>query len=101
MGRGSPDFVVWSYIANLGAMIDQGAEIQVRCQTCKVYRRFTRADLEALAEKVGRDYSLVNRRCRCRLTPGCTGWNVFDYLRGVYRPLRDRETGLRWSAARE
>lgn len=78
-------------------MIEAGAHIQVRCTECKMHRRFTREDLEILAAKVGMDYSLYNRRTPCKLTPGCRGWNQFDYLLGVYRPLRDVETGDRWA----
>lgn len=85
-----------AWVQTLGAMIDDDAHVQVHCGQCLVYRRFTRADLEALAAKVGRGYSLVNRRCRCRLTKGCQGWNSFDYLLGIYRPLADRETLDRW-----
>lgn len=44
-------------------------------------------DIEALAAKVGLDFTLDNRRCRCRLTPGCDGWNTFFHLSGVYRPI--------------
>lgn len=81
----------WSGVANLGAMIDDDAEIQVSCDRCQECRDFTKDDLTALSEKVGRDFSLKNRRCRCRLHPVCDGWNMFFYRRGVYRPLKDPE----------
>lgn len=86
----------FAWLENLGAMIDGDAHIQASCTACGQYVRFARADLEALAAKVGRDFSLRNRRCRCRLTPGCRGWNRFFYLAGVYRPLWDEEIAVRW-----
>lgn len=83
-----------AWVANLGAMIDNDTRIKVWCDKCRVHREFTREELIALAEKVGRDYALWNRRCRCRLTPACTGWNKFSYMLGVYRPLQDEEIQL-------
>lgn len=79
-----------SWAKTLGAMIDGETQVRVRCSGCAEVKLFTMADLEALAAKVGRDYSLVDRRCRCRLTPGCRGWNRLYYLHGVFRPLVDR-----------
>lgn len=75
-----------TWTRNLDALIEEGVPIRVWCTGCKVSRD---VDLVALREKVGGSYSLQNRRCRCRLTPGCPGWNQFDYLLGVFRPLRD------------
>lgn len=99
MGVSKSSGVKWSYIANLGAMIDQDAQIMVVCtERCRGPRYFTKADLEALAAKLGRDYELYNRRCPCRFTEGCRGWNNFHYLRGVYRPLRDVATSDKWMA---
>lgn len=90
--------VKFANVANLGAMIDDNAKIKVLCTLrCGEPYFFSKAELEALAAKVGRDYELYNRRCPCRLTPGCRGWNNFHYLRGVYRPLRDVAVGDRWS----
>jgi len=57
-----------------------GGDIQATCWTCKGLHRFTMAEIVALAEKVGEDFSFYNRRCRCRLTPGCEGWNQFYFL---------------------
>ncbi|WP_395326955.1 hypothetical protein WBP06_09565 [Novosphingobium sp. BL-8H] len=74
-----------------------GRNIQVECDTCRAIHRFTPEEIRALADKVGEEYSLLNRRCRCRLTPGCTGWNRFFYHSGVYRPLFTPEQALRWS----
>ena len=83
-------------VATLGKIIDGRREIQVWCDKCQVYRRFTQDEMVALAEKVGRDYSLVDRRCRCRLTPGCDGWNRFDFLQGVYRPMTTPDGNAYW-----
>lgn len=71
-------------------------KIQVECEACKEFHRFTQAEIAALAEKVGADYNLANRRCRCRLTPGCQGWNRFFFCSGVYRPLFTPEQADRW-----
>jgi hypothetical protein len=97
MGISKSPGVKFANVANLGAMIDEGSEIQVSCTLhCKPGHNFTTAELVALAAKVGRDYELYNRRCPCRFTPGCRGWNQFFYKRGVYRPLRDVATSERW-----
>lgn len=88
-----------AWARTLGAMIDNGTTVQVYCSTCRVFRRLTLDDMRSLAEKVGRDYSLVNRRCRCRLTPGCRGWNKFQYLLGVMRNLADPNVADRWGDA--
>lgn len=79
----------WAWLQSLGAMIEGGAEIRIICQKCGRIRDLSRDDLERLAEKVGRDYRLINRRTRCRLKPGCDGWNRPYYLLGVYRPMWD------------
>jgi len=44
----------------------------------------------------GRDYALLNRRCRCRLTEGCKGWYTFHYCRRGYRVLAEPEVRDRW-----
>lgn len=85
-----------AWVQTLGAMIDERAVINVFCLDCKAWRHLSQDELVALAEKVGRDYSLVNRRCRCRLTPGCSGWNRFQFLHGVMRNLADDEHYDRW-----
>lgn len=92
--------ITFTWLQSLGAMIDNDAKVQVRCDMCGAYYRFSRDDLIALAAKVGRDYRLINRRCRCRLTPGCAGWNKFEYLLGVYRPLADTDMLDRWITER-
>ncbi|KKC27429.1 hypothetical protein [Sphingomonas sp. SRS2] len=58
--------------------------VMVMCDTCKEARD---VDLAAIVETKGADFSLINRRARCRLTAGCKGWNRFRYQSGVMRPL--------------
>ena len=85
----------------LGDTIDDhgpGVQIMVDCSQCGRAHNFTHDELVALAAKVGRDYSLIDRRCRCRLTEGCTGWNAFHYLNGVMRPLCRAGTQHAWFA---
>jgi len=74
-------------------MAQCGHRVTTSCQTCRAYREI---DLVELATRVGPQYSLVNRRCRCRLTKGCQGWNRFFVLLGVVRPLWDDATAMRW-----
>lgn len=96
MGRNTPIVRIdKSWLQSLGAMIDGDAQIQAICNRCGRLKRFTREDLERLAAKVGRDYSLINRRTRCRLKQGCEGWVRFYYLMGVYRPLWDEDHAWR------
>jgi len=73
--------------SNLGRIIKSGTRIKVICDRCRADKEFTPAEIEALAAKTSYRYSLVNRRCKCRLTPGCDGWNRFFYHWGVFRPM--------------
>lgn len=92
--RRGPKIWLWpSSVENVAAMVTEQAEVDVLCDKCKARQH---VDLPALLAKVGPTYSLINRRCRCRLTPGCTGWNTFSYLRGVHRRLYDDKTWERW-----
>lgn len=74
-----------SWAATVGAMRDSGCRVAACCDRCRVQRDIDPAKLASIK---GDSYSLVDRRCRCKLTPGCTGWVTFHYLRGVMRPLR-------------
>lgn len=76
-------------------MIADNVLIKVHCDKCKECRE---VDLVALREQTSGSYSLLNRRCRCRLTPGCDGWNSFMYLGGVMRMLVEPEVRDRWLA---
>lgn len=80
---------------SLDAMIEANAHIRAWCAVCKEFRDL---DLVALRLRVGPGYSLLNRRCRCRMTPGCPGVNRFMYLAGVMRHLADEATLRRWEA---
>lgn len=82
-----------AWVQTLGAMIDRGTEVRVMCEKCRAWQQ---VDIPALAAKVGRGYSLIDRRCRCRMTAGCRGWNKFAYLTAVYRPLCTDEARYRW-----
>jgi hypothetical protein len=83
----------FTWLRTLGAMVERGAEIRVWCDTCDVCRHL---DLPAFMAVTGPDYSLINRRCRCRMTTGCHGWNRFFYRQAVYRPLWNEATKWRW-----
>lgn len=77
----------------IGSLHRSNTEVEARCDVCEMIQRI---DLEALIAKAGPAYSLWDRRCRCRLTEGCEGWNRFFFLRGVFRPMWDEKTALRW-----
>ncbi len=76
-----------SWTKNLGTLIAEGHIVRAWCDTCKGYRD---VDLVKLAEIKGLDYDLWGRRTRCRLTPGCNGWNSFMHGgRGPLKNMRD------------
>jgi len=68
----------------------------VACTKCREWRELGRDDLRRLARIKGEGYSLIGRRCRCRLTKGCMGWNRFFYQQAVFRPLWTDEDVRRW-----
>lgn len=78
MGKTAPMIPGWAM--TIGAMQAAGARAQVWCSGGCGGSRWL--DLPALIAIVGPDYSLLDRRCRCRLTPGCAGWNRFRYSAG-------------------
>jgi len=79
----------------LANMIEHGFTSHARCPKCD---RSCEVDLRALMAKAGPDYSLWNRRCRCRFTPGCPGWIRFKVGPGWYVPDYDEPTEERWMA---
>lgn len=94
MIRNHPDdFPIW--VRNLAYMVAYQTHIRVTCTECKEWQD---VDTLALLRRIKRpEYSLIDRRCRCRLTPGCVGWNRFNYLLGVYRKLWTDDAASRWS----
>lgn len=78
----------------LGEMIERDCRVRVICERCHEWKE---VDVVALAERVGRDYSLINRRCPCRLRQGCKGWNRFYFKLMVFRPLWSDERSKQWA----
>lgn len=74
-----------SWAATVGALRDNKVPVSAHCDRCRIDRRI---DPAKIAAAKGDAYSLVDRRCRCKFTEGCTGWISFSYLHGVMRPLR-------------
>lgn len=70
-----------------------GIQAKAFCTRCKLDLLI---DIPALIEKVGPDYSLYNRRSRCKV-PGCDGWNRFHCNRGaVFLPMWSDRQADRW-----
>jgi hypothetical protein len=64
-----------SWTENLRTLIASDREVRAWCDTCPA--PFVIVDVPALARIKGEDYSLWNRRTKCRLTVDCPGWNRF------------------------
>jgi hypothetical protein len=79
----------------LAEMVESGFESFARCPTCGFHKEI---DLPALLAKVGPDYSLWNRRCRCR-RPNCIGWVRFAVGPGWQTKDYDDATEARWVEA--
>lgn len=77
-----------AWTKNLGTMIDAGVRCRASCNKCD---RWKDVDLVALAEKVGRDFDLWNKRPRCKSTPGCDGNGRFfqDGSGGFFNVMSD------------
>ena len=85
------------YEPTIGEMARRSVPVFVECTICQAGHRI---DLAQLIERVGPDYLLWNRRCRCRLTGGCPGWNRFLHQRSaVLLPMWDDETAARWTCS--
>lgn len=97
--RGPAGFPAWTLTVGEMLQAQQGAgscAVTVTCTACKVGRD---VDLAAIVARKGPDVSLINRRARCRLTAGCTGWNRFHYQSGVMRPLWTEACTFAWMEA--
>ena len=88
-----PDWT--SCVGKMRETRDEGGDfaVTVSCTACDEGRL---VDLEALCMEMGARFSLINRRARCRLTPGCRGWNRFFYQSGVMRPLWTEDQADAW-----
>jgi hypothetical protein len=81
---------------NIGKMLDDGVRVYACCSRCGCQKA---VNLVNLIEIKGREYSLFNRRVkRCKMLPGCEGYNYFatDRWGGIIVPFRDEATGHRW-----
>lgn len=77
----------------LGCYLKTTIPVEARCSKCDFIQP---VDIAALAEKVGTNYVLFDRRCRCK-RPWCDGWNRFFSARGgVFLPLWSDKAALRW-----
>lgn len=92
MGKNAPLIPAWT--KTLDGLIEQGVKVTVSCTQCSG-KDFV--NLELLRARVGSgSYSLWNRRCRCRLTKGCEGWNRFRYINGMAWAMWDDEGAKHW-----
>ena len=91
MAKNAAMFPTW--VQTIGAIIENDTRIDVLCSKCGARER---VDPKRIRLIKGNDYSLINRRCRCRLTDDCDGWNKFHYLHGVMRPLWTEERAMIW-----
>ncbi len=92
MGKSAPIIPAW--IKSLDALIGADLGVRAMCTACPGHLDI---DLLALREKVGGAYSLFNRRCACRITPGCGGWNRFYCMKGMAQGMWDDATAHRWA----
>lgn len=81
-----PATIMLDGCSSLDQMIAMNRKVRVLCDRCKAVNDI---DLSELRDRVGGEYSLINRQCKCRMTPGCEGWNRFYVKQGVFRPLWD------------
>lgn len=77
----------------LGMYARTAIPLEARCNMCGFKKAIDIADLAA---KVGAEYKLWDRRCRCK-QPGCVGWVRFFGARGgVFLPLWSDQAAARW-----
>ena len=90
-----------SWTKSIGSMLEvtdeRGHNVEAWCDRCRECTILKRPELERIAAAKGMTYSLFNRRTRCRMTEGCTGWVTFRYQRGAWAyGLYDEATEMRW-----
>lgn len=77
----------------LGDYLKTAIPVEARCNKCAFVQL---VDIAALAEKVGKEYMLWDRRSPCK-QPGCDGWVRFFSARGgVFLPLWSDKAAGRW-----
>ena len=92
MAKNAGMFPAWTHTVR--SMIDSGEEVRAFCSgRCMLFPGFAVVDLARVRAVKGGDYSLINKRTRCK---SCGGWVKFHYCNGVYRPLWDDATAMRW-----
>lgn len=82
MGKNEPLIPAW--VCTVGAMRAEGVRVRWSCQSC---RQWGDVDLARVEEAKGDDFSLINRRPRCR-QPGCAGRVLLLYSPGGGTPFR-------------
>lgn len=86
--------------APLSELINHSWRLSVYCAgegSCGKDRQLRSGDLSRIAAAKGMDYTLYNRRTRCRLTAGCPGWNYFLFDHVTYKmAMFDPEQAARW-----
>jgi hypothetical protein len=82
-----------SWAATVGAMIESGCEVYATCSGCSYTVK--PLPLAPILEKLGADYSLFDKRSRCR-QPGCRGEVHYLYRPGGVHgsPFRPCKTSL-------
>jgi hypothetical protein len=84
-----------AWCQTVGAMLDTpGCSVRVTCEKCGLDRP---VDLQAVAKRRGRDFSLINVRCPCP----CGHWVRFIGAcgRGAWmHALHDEAHGFLWAA---
>lgn len=102
MGKNKPQYSGWVYdLRSMLAVVDEpGHIVRARCLKCLKHEDLDRDALRRIAKAKGLAYSLINKRTRCRLTTGCTGWNVFSWQGGPwFYGLFDQAQMDRWDEA--
>lgn len=73
----------------LYSLIEVAVRVTVSCTLCSKYDF---VDLKLLRERTSGDFSLWNRRYRCKLSLDCKGWNRFRYVSVMAWPMWDERS---------